>query len=188
MIETQIIVENGKNDRTIIHLDKESNAEITKDHIEYNFDSGYKDRIPYSRILIISEDNGVVIEDEADLLRCQAVEDLSTEELIKLVTANIRDLLLYKNKKYGDSALKPIRVFANDTADNSITVRMDDKLSRMINSSNLSQPEKKIFTNLFHRVLCNNLGLRKNDIADLSGYLILLACAKGWVDYDDQKD
>ena len=189
MIETKIVIENGKNDKNIVHFDRDGvNAVITPDNIEYEYEGYPKNSIPYSRIIITAEDDGIEFEDPVDLLRYCGIEELKTNELIQLVTANIRDLLLYKNKKYGDSALKPIQVFASDTADVSITIRMDDKLSRIINSSNLSEPERKIFTNLFSRVLRDNLALRKNDIADLSGYLILLACSKGWIDYDDQKD
>lgn len=188
MIQTKVIIYRSSNDRLSINLDTESEIRIEGEHFRYTYGDGYKDEGSCDEVYIVAEDDGVKIEDEADLLRYCGLDELSTEELIKLVTANIRDLLLYKNRKYGDSALKPIRIFADDTADVSITIRMDDKLSRIINSSNLSEKEKHTFTNLFHRVLRDNIALRKNDIADLSGYLILLACAKGWADYDDQKD
>ena len=45
----------------------------------------------------------------------------------------LRTLLLEKNRKYGNSALKPIGIFAEGGATSSINVRIDDKLSRIAN-------------------------------------------------------
>lgn len=44
----------------------------------------------------------------------------------------IRDLLLDKNRKYGDSAINPVRVFSSSNPMEQINVRIDDKLSRII--------------------------------------------------------
>lgn len=43
----------------------------------------------------------------------------------------IKELLLEKNRKYGDSALSPLRVFSKCDPVEAILVRMDDKLSRI---------------------------------------------------------
>jgi hypothetical protein len=43
----------------------------------------------------------------------------------------IKALLLAKNRKYGDSALHPKRVFSKADAIEQINVRLDDKLSRL---------------------------------------------------------
>ena len=72
------------------------------------------------------------------------------------------DLLLYKNQKYGDSALNPIGIFTKhikgvDEKTASILVRIDDKLSRVKNADTL----------------------RTNDICNLIGYLTLLNIAIG---------
>jgi len=56
---------------------------------------------------------------------------LSTQELIADECDRIRDLLLDKNRKYGDSALNPVRVFSRCNAIEQINVRIDDKLSRL---------------------------------------------------------
>jgi hypothetical protein len=40
-------------------------------------------------------------------------------------------MLLEKNRKYGNSALEPIRVFSRADPLEQIAVRMDDKLSRI---------------------------------------------------------
>ena len=46
----------------------------------------------------------------------------------------IRDLLLEKNAKYGDSALTPIQVFSKLDSEEAICARIDDKMSRIQNS------------------------------------------------------
>lgn len=70
---------------------------------------------------------------------------------------SMKDLLLYKNQKYGDSALNPIGIFTKhlkEVPENtaSILVRLDDKLSRVKNADSL----------------------RINDISDIIGYCSLL--------------
>lgn len=55
------------------------------------------------------------------------------QQAISDVCDKLKELLLEKNRKYGNSALNPIRVFSKATADEQILVRMDDKLSRIRN-------------------------------------------------------
>lgn len=43
----------------------------------------------------------------------------------------LRDMLLDKNRKYGNSALMPLRLFSSADAIELINVRIDDKLSRI---------------------------------------------------------
>lgn len=80
----------------------------------------------------------------------------------KVVNA-LSEFLIAKNKNYGNSALKPIKIFSKVEPTNSICVRMDDKISRIVNA-----PE-----------------FRKNDIVDLTGYLVLLLAQKGWDDFKE---
>jgi hypothetical protein len=66
----------------------------------------------------------------------------------------IRELLVSKNLKYGNSALEPLGVFSQLSAKEGLLVRIDDKLKRIKNGS-----------------------LEKDDedvINDLVGYLVLL--------------
>jgi hypothetical protein len=66
----------------------------------------------------------------------------------------IRELLITKNLKYGNSALEPLGVFSKLSAKEGLLVRIDDKLKRIKNGS-----------------------LEKDDedvINDLIGYLVLL--------------
>lgn len=68
----------------------------------------------------------------------------------------IKELLLAKNRKYGDSALNPMRVFSNASPTEQIRVRLDDKLSRL---KNMQEDEDE------------------DVITDLIGYLVLYKIA-----------
>lgn len=77
-----------------------------------------------------------------------------TEEKIKEITNAMQDLLIYKNQKYGDSALNPNNIFFKGDATNSILIRLDDKIGR-VKSNTEDKP-------------------RVNDVADIIGYCTLL--------------
>ena len=57
--------------------------------------------------------------------------ETNTQQKITELTEAIRDLLLYKNEKYGDSAINPKKIFYKGDARNAILIRLDDKLSRI---------------------------------------------------------
>lgn len=85
-----------------------------------------------------------------------------TQQKIHEIIGAMKDLLLYKNQKYGDSAINPLQIFTKhiknveaNTA--SILVRLDDKLSRVRNAETL----------------------RTNDISDIIGYCTLLLISMG---------
>lgn len=90
-------------------------------------------------------------------------KNMSIEDSKKIIGA-VRDLLNYKNEKYGNAALKPLNIFYKGDAQTSITIRLDDKLSRIMN--------------------CQDK-IRKNDIADVVGYLFLLLISLGA--FEDEK-
>lgn len=74
------------------------------------------------------------------------------------VVDGIKETLLTKNARYGNSILSPLRIFSKKApTETDIPARLDDKLSRIKNSSQL----------------------RVNDIADLIGYSILLLVQMG---------
>lgn len=52
---------------------------------------------------------------------------------VRGLLAELGDMLIEKNRKYGDSALSPKRLFSKMPADEQIRVRLDDKLSRIAN-------------------------------------------------------
>lgn len=78
--------------------------------------------------------------------------------LIASVCDEIKELLLKKNEKYGDSALNPVRVFSKASATEQLLVRIDDKLSRIQRGAGLLASDEDV-------------------IQDLIGYLILLKIA-----------
>ena len=67
-----------------------------------------------------------------------------TESLIAEICNDIRDLLLTKNRAYGNSALNPIRVFSKADAKEQILVRIDDKLNRIKQGSDIKLEEAAI--------------------------------------------
>jgi len=44
----------------------------------------------------------------------------------------IKDMLLQKNRKYGDSAIHPVRCFSKASPIEQINIRLDDKISRLM--------------------------------------------------------
>ena len=73
---------------------------------------------------------------------------------VSKVLFEIRDLLIAKNIKYGNSALEPLGVFSQLSAKDGLLVRIDDKLKRIKNGS-LDKDDEDV-------------------INDLIGYLVLL--------------
>jgi hypothetical protein len=80
----------------------------------------------------------------------------SVQALIVETCDEIKDMLLSKNKAYGNSALDPVRVFSRCSAQEQILVRIDDKLSRIQRGSSLGE----------------------DTVKDLIGYLVLLRVAE----------
>ena len=94
-------------------------------------------------------------------------ETTDTQQKITEITEAMRDLLLYKNQKYGDSALHPKRIFHKGNAVTSVLIRLDDKLSRIMEN--------------------NDQLPRINDVADIIGYCTLLLVGMGATADDIQK-
>ena len=81
--------------------------------------------------------NGLKVIDETTLQK-QIQEERGntlTESQNKIIEVcdSMKDLLLYKNQKYGDSALNPNNVFYKGDSTNSIKIRLDDKIGRIKN-------------------------------------------------------
>ena len=60
---------------------------------------------------------------------------MNSQELIAQVCDEIKELLLAKNRAYGNSALEPKRIFSKADPLEQIRVRIDDKLSRISTGS-----------------------------------------------------
>lgn len=56
---------------------------------------------------------------------------IEAQKAIAAVCDQVRDILLDKNRKYGNSALEPKRVFSKSPTIEQLNVRIDDKLSRI---------------------------------------------------------
>ena len=83
-------------------------------------------------------------------------DDLNeSQKRIKVVGDEIVNFLLEKNKQYGDSALKPNRIFSKAETDEQIKVRIDDKISRLVMGTDSMEKDEDI-------------------LKDLIGYLLLL--------------
>ena len=81
---------------------------------------------------------------------------MTFEEQVTAVLADIHELLLAKNKAYGNSALNPVRIFSTANPSEQIRVRIDDKLSRLARGTNAGE----------------------DVVRDLIGYLVLLRIAE----------
>jgi hypothetical protein len=55
-----------------------------------------------------------------------------TQQIIVHECEILRDVLLEKNRKYGDSAVNPVRIMSKADPIEQIKVRQDDKLSRIM--------------------------------------------------------
>lgn len=104
--------------------------------------------------------------DELDKIIGQVIKKVVVDPLLEetrfkasvtKITNDLADLLIAKNKKYGNSALEPKRIFSKASAVEQILVRIDDKLSRMANQDGTDDEDV---------------------IEDLMGYLVLLKIAK----------
>lgn len=82
---------------------------------------------------MLAEDLEIVTGDEEPPLAPWEKELLWTpfEQNVRRTTDGIADLLIAKNKAYGDSALNPIRVFSKSDRIEGLYQRIDDKLSRV---------------------------------------------------------
>ena len=79
-----------------------------------------------------------------------------TQVMIVEECNKIREILLEKNRKYGDSAINPTRIFSKASNTEQIKVRLDDKISRLRNQQ---------------------VDDDEDAVLDLIGYLVLLRVA-----------
>lgn len=60
-------------------------------------------------------------------------EHMDVPTLIAKKCDEIKELLITKNRKYGNSALEPVSIFHKGDTGDALKVRIDDKLSRVLN-------------------------------------------------------
>lgn len=83
--------------------------------------------------------------------------ELEFDLAVKEVCEDIHKMLIEKNKSYGNSALDPIRCFSKLDPIETIKIRIDDKLSRLMRGSEFGSDDS---------------------VKDLIGYLVLLRIAQ----------
>ena len=77
------------------------------------------------------------------------------QKKIKEVGKEVTNFLLKKNKQYGNSVFEPLTIFSKGIPQDSLRVRIDDKLSRLMRGNDSIEQDEDI-------------------VKDLIGYLILL--------------
>jgi hypothetical protein len=80
-----------------------------------------------------------------------------TQKIIAKVCDEIKEILLEKNRCYGDSAINPVRIFSKEDAISQLNVRIDDKLSRIMRGTAFGNEDTEL---------------------DLIGYLVLKRVAQ----------
>lgn len=79
------------------------------------------------------------------------------QDAVTSVLHDVKEMLFEKNRKYGNSALKPTRIFSKASTIEQLKVRIDDKLSRMMSGQTDDTEDVE---------------------QDLLGYLVILRAAK----------
>jgi hypothetical protein len=102
--------------------------------------------------------------------KAQSLVSLSTQEKIDIVMKNFSEFLKEKNRRYGDSALNPKQIFSQIPASEQLKNRLDDKLSRIETATR------------------NGQQLKKNDVADVLGYIVLILIQNNWLEFEDLLD
>ena len=79
---------------------------------------------------------------------------------VREICDGVADMLIQKNKAYGNSALNPVRIFSKASIVEQLKVRMDDKLSRLAGGHAL--PDESL----------------TDTVKDLLGYLVIYLVAQ----------
>ena len=84
-----------------------------------------------------------------------------TQKHIAAVCDDVKELLLYKNEKYGDSAISPCRIFSKSTPVEQILVRIDDKLNRIMKGVGLLDTDEDVIVDLIGYLVLLKIGIAK---------------------------
>lgn len=71
----------------------------------------------------------------------------------------VSEMLLSKNRKYGDSAINPLRIFSRSESIEQIDVRIDDKLSRIASRQN--DEDEDVIMDLIGYLILRRIAMRK---------------------------
>jgi len=89
---------------------------------------------------------------------------MKAEKRIREIIEEVQELLIAKNRQYGNSALKPIGVFANGNATDLIKIRIDDKLNRLIQGDETIEADEDIVKDLIGYFVLLLIAMRDEDV------------------------
>ena len=93
-----------------------------------------------------------------------------SEMKISGVCDDIKELLINKNRKYGNSALKPCRVFSKASPVEQLLVRIDDKLNRIMQGAGLLADDEDVINDLIGYLVLLKIGMndeKNQEILDM---------------------
>ena len=77
----------------------------------------------------------------------------------------LKELLLEKNRRYGDAALSPLRIFSKADTVEQLKCRLDDKLSRLANQQN--DEDEDVLTDLLGYIVLLKIAQRRQELTKL---------------------
>ena len=87
------------------------------------------------------------------------------------VCDDIKELLIHKNRKYGNSALQPNRIFSKCSATEQLLVRIDDKLNRIMKGACLLATDEDVVNDLIGYLVLLKISMvsdKQNEILDIA--------------------
>ena len=90
-----------------------------------------------------------------------------SETKISGVCDDIKELLIHKNRKYGNSALKPCRVFSKSSPVEQLLVRIDDKLNRIMQGAGLLAEDEDVVNDLIGYLVLLKIGMHEEKNKEL---------------------
>jgi hypothetical protein len=93
------------------------------------------------------------------------IEMTDTQIEIAAICEDVKELLLYKNQKYGNSALEPARIFSKASAVEQLLVRIDDKLNRIQKGAGLLSEDEDVIMDLIGYLVLLKIGLKRQSKA-----------------------
>ena len=86
-----------------------------------------------------------------------------TQAQISAICDDVKELLLYKNSKYGNSALEPVRIFSKASNIEQLLVRIDDKLNRIKKGAGLLAEDEDVVMDLIGYLVLLKIALKKQE-------------------------
>lgn len=83
-----------------------------------------------------------------------------------MICDGVKELLLEKNRNYGDSALNPARIFSKSDAVEQLLVRIDDKLNRIQKGAGLLATDEDVLMDLIGYFVLLKIALKRNPPAE----------------------